>query len=239
MAEESVKLPAYAVVADRIRRRILSGDLPPGARLPTEAELMQEFGFSRSTIREATRILASERLVHTTRGPGGGTFVLRPDLGQLTTQVENSVALMAVAEMVTVDQLMDVRLLTEVHAAGTAAHLRSDEQLSRMRASLGPRENHPAYEADQDFHMQILAAAGNPMLELACAPVFRVLNDRFASEFASEDFWITSHVDHERIMAAIERGDAMAAMSEMRRHLDRLIDAYKEMSLLREPADED
>ncbi|WP_406690106.1 FCD domain-containing protein [Saccharopolyspora sp. ID03-671] len=237
-ADESVKLPAYAVVADRIRRRILSGDLPPGARLPNEAELMQESGFSRSTIREATRILASEHLVRTTRGPGGGTFVLRPDLGRLTTQVENSVALMTVAEMVTVDQLMDVRLLTEVHAAGTAAHQRSAEQLAAMRTALQPRTS-PTYEADQDFHMQILAAAGNPMLELACAPVFRVLHDRFSSEHASDDFWSASHADHERILAAIERGDSMTAMTEMRRHLDRLNDTYKEMGLLRGASEED
>lgn len=226
------KVPAYAVIAERIRTRILSGDIQPGERLPSEAELMEQFGFSRSTIREATRILASENLVVTTRGTTGGTFVAVPDISRLTAHVENSVALMAVAQTVTVDQLMDVRLLTEVHAAGVAAYLRNEEQLAGMRDAIELPDASASYEGNQEFHMQILQATGNPMLELVCAPVFRVLRDRFARARAPKDFWVTSQADHRRIMAAIERGDSMAAMGEMRRHLDLLSDAYKEMDLL-------
>lgn len=226
------KVPAYAVIAERIRARILSGALQPGERLPSEAELMEEFGFSRSTIREATRILASENLVVTTRGTTGGTFVAVPDMGRLTAHVENSVALMTVAQTVTVDQLMDVRLLTEVHAAGMAAYLRTDEQLRDMRDSVELPETSSNYEGNQEFHMQILQATGNPMLQLVCAPLFRVLRGRFARGRAPEDFWASSQEDHRRILAAIERKDSMAAMSQMRRHLDLLSDAYKEMDLL-------
>lgn len=221
------------MIADRIRQRILSGDLRAGDRLPSESDLMKEYGFSRSTIREATRILASENLVHTTRGTTGGTFVAVPDIVRLTAHVENSVALMTVAQAVTVDQLMDVRLLTEVHAAGTAAHWRTSEQLAGMRASIELPEASATYEANQEFHMQILQAAGNPMLELACAPVFKVLRGRFSRGRAPEDFWTSSQADHRRIMAAIDARDSMAAMGEMRRHLDRLSDAYEEMDLLR------
>ncbi len=229
---ESPKAPAYAVIADKLRTLILSGDLRPGQRLPSEAELMAQFGFSRSTIREATRILASENLVVTTRGTTGGTFVAVPDMARLTSHLENSVALMTVADAVTVEQLMDVRLLTEVHAAGTAAHRRTVEQLTGMREAIERPEASATYEANQEFHMLILNAAGNPMLELVCAPVFRVLRGRFARGRAPEDFWARSQEDHRRIMAAIELGDSMTAMSEMRRHLDRLSDAYEEMDLL-------
>ncbi|MEO9322177.1 FCD domain-containing protein [Nocardioides sp. C4-1] len=227
----SGKQPAYAVVAEGIRSRILSGELSPGERLPSEAELMEQHGFSRSTIREATRILASENLVVTTRGTTGGTFVAVPDIGRLTAHVENSVALMTVARTVTVDQLMDVRLLTEVHAAGVAAHLRTDDQLAGMRAAIEVPEASTTYEGNQEFHMQILQATGNPMLELVCAPVFRVLRGRFARGRTGDDFWTASQADHRRIMTAIETGDSMTAMSEMRRHLDLLSDAYKEMDL--------
>ncbi|HTW16766.1 MAG TPA: FCD domain-containing protein [Nocardioides sp.] len=229
---ETRKVPAYAVIADRLRTRILSGELRPGERLPSEADLMAQFGFSRSTIREATRILASENLVVTTRGTTGGTFVAVPDMARLSTHLENSVALMTVAETVSVEQLMDVRLLTEVHAAGTAAQRRTPEQLAGMREAIELPEASATYEANQEFHMLILNAAGNPMLELVCAPVFRVLRGRFAHGRAPEDFWTSSQVDHRRIMAAIEQGDSMTAMSEMRRHLDRLSDAYEEMDLL-------
>ncbi len=64
--------PAYAVLAEHLRNRILSGELQPGARLPGEAELTAEFGVGRSTIREALRSLASQNLITTTRGVTGG-----------------------------------------------------------------------------------------------------------------------------------------------------------------------
>ena len=230
---DSVKVPAYEAVAAVVRRRILAGELRPGQRLPSEAELIEDFGFSRSTIREAMRTLASENLVYTTRGTTGGTFVAVPDIARITARVEHSVALMAAADAVTVDQLMDVRALTEVHAAGTAAHRRTEEQLAQMRESVAETQASATYEANQEFHMLVLHAAGNPMLELICAPVFGVLSGRFVSERTGSGFWQSSQEDHRRILAAIEEGDSMAAMTQMRRHLDRISDEYKRMDLLR------
>ncbi|WP_110241567.1 FadR/GntR family transcriptional regulator [Nocardioides gilvus] len=230
MAE--VKLPAYEVVASEIRRRILSGEFAPGERLPSEAELIESSGNSRSTIREAMRTLASENLVFTTRGTTGGTFVASPDVATITSHLEHSVALMAAALEVTVEQLMDVRQLTEVHAAGHAASHRSQEQMEAMRRSVESAALETDYAGHQDFHMQILQASGNPMLELVCAPVFRVLSRRFVPERTASDFWETSQADHRAIMAAIESQDSLAAMSRMQRHLHRLEDAYKEMALL-------
>nr|WP_231896074.1 winged helix-turn-helix domain-containing protein [Gordonia sp. LAM0048] len=65
-------------MADALRVRILAGELTPGTRLPPDTELRAEFGVGQSTVREAIRSLASENLVHTTRGVTGGTFLLRP-----------------------------------------------------------------------------------------------------------------------------------------------------------------
>jgi len=228
------KMLAYAVVADQIRTRILSGELRPGQRLPTEVELIDAHGFSRSTIREAIRSLASENLVHTTRGVTGGTFVSFPNIGSISTHLQNGVTLMAAAQEVSVDQLMDVRQLTEVPASGKAAHLRSETQLTNLRSSIDDPWGAASYEANQEFHLIILRAASNPMLELVTAPVFRVLGVRFARDRAHEAFWTSSDHDHREILAAIEARDSMTAMNLMRRHLDRLGDAYKAMDLLRD-----
>ncbi|MCD9197752.1 FadR/GntR family transcriptional regulator [Aeromicrobium wangtongii] len=229
------KLPAYEVVAAEIRQRILSGEFAPGERLPSEAELIESSGNSRSTIREAMRTLASENLVYTTRGTTGGTFVASPDVAAITSHLENSVTLMAAALSVTVEQLMDVRQLTEVHAAGRAAHHRTEEQMATMRRSVDSAALETDYAGHQDFHMQILHASGNPMLELVCAPVFRVLSRRFVADRAAADFWEASQAEHRAIMAAIESQDSLTAMSLMQRHLHRIEDAYKEMELLTSP----
>lgn len=232
---DTTKMPAYETVASEIRRRILSGEYAPGQRLPSEAELIERYGFGRSTVREAMRTLTSENLVFTTRGTTGGTFVASPDVATITSNLENSVALMAAVQSVTVEQLMDVRQLTEVHAAGRAAHLRTAEQVEVMRGSVESAAGATDYAGHQDFHLLILQASGNPMLELVCTPVFRVLSRRFVPERAGSDFWQSSQADHRAIMAAVESGDSMAAMSRMQRHLHRLEDAYKEMEMLTGP----
>ena len=75
-----VKVPkASELVAADLRRRIVTGKLKPGALLPSEAVLMQEFGVSRPTLREAFRILESEAIITVLRGARGGGRVLEPD----------------------------------------------------------------------------------------------------------------------------------------------------------------
>src|SRR3546814_16660333 len=77
--------PAFArvpktaeLVADRIRRRIISGELDEGASLPPEGQLLEQFGVSRPTLREAIRILEAERLITVTRGSRSGARVSAP-----------------------------------------------------------------------------------------------------------------------------------------------------------------
>lgn len=233
MAGQTTKRPAYAVVSERIRDKILSGELRPGERLAPEAELIAEHGYGRSTIREAIRSLSSENLVYTTRGVTGGTFISTPSVGRISAQMETGVALMAAAETVSVDQLMDVRQLTEVPAAGKAAYHRSAAQLAELKAAIFDPSDAATYVRNQEFHLVILQAADNPLLELVTAPVFRVLSSRFARDKAPQDFWTCVDEDHRLILEAIEAQDSMAAMILMRRHLDHLGDAYMAMDLLR------
>src|SRR5437867_1116381 len=67
------------MVADRIRTRVLSGELEDGDRLPSFEALLQEFGVSPASLREALRILESEGLIHVRRGTNGGAVIRRPD----------------------------------------------------------------------------------------------------------------------------------------------------------------
>ncbi|MGU3584605.1 FadR/GntR family transcriptional regulator [Rhodococcus sp. C26F] len=224
--------PAYAVLAEHLRNRILSGELQPGARLPGEAELTAEFGVGRSTIREALRSLASQNLITTTRGVTGGSFVAAPSVGHISAHLETGVALMAAAETVTVAQLMEVRNLMEVPAAGMAAFRRTDEHLEQLEASIfdphslqGPE----TFAKNQEFHLVLLRATDNPLLELITAPVFRVLSSRFGREHAPEGFWQCVDHDHRAILDVVAAGDSMAAMDLMRRHLDNLGDSYRRM----------
>ncbi|WP_459546073.1 FadR/GntR family transcriptional regulator [Nocardia sp. X0981] len=235
---KSGRRPAYEVVADALRTRILEGELTPGTRLPTDAELRAEFGVGQSTVREAIRSLESGNLVHTTRGVTGGTFVSTPNIGRMSAHLETGVTLLAAAEAVTVDQLMEVRQLTEVPAAGAAAFRHTEAHLAELRAALfDPTDvvGHRTYASNHEFHRVLLRAADNPLLDLVTVPVFRVLSSRFRRDTAPDGFWDCVDKDHRAILAAVQARDSMTAMTLMRRHLDHLGDVYKQMDLLKRP----
>lgn len=78
---DRVRVPKTAeVIARTIRSQIVHREIPEGAALPSEAELMARFGVSRPSLREAFRILESEQLIAVRRGPRGGARVTRPNV---------------------------------------------------------------------------------------------------------------------------------------------------------------
>lgn len=78
---DRVRVPKTAeVVAHTLRSQIVRGEVPEGAALPSEGELMERFGISRPSLREAFRILESERLIEVRRGSRGGARAARPDV---------------------------------------------------------------------------------------------------------------------------------------------------------------
>ena len=74
---------------------MLDGSLAAGDRLPAEGELAVAFGVSRSTVREALRVLASRDLITTVRGTSGGSFVSHADADQVSAFLETSIGLMS------------------------------------------------------------------------------------------------------------------------------------------------
>lgn len=70
MIDREGPVPPYQQVANALRERIASGDIPPGRRIPSIVELEQEFGVARDTLRKAVQVLRDEGLVETVRGLG-------------------------------------------------------------------------------------------------------------------------------------------------------------------------
>src|SRR5690554_2268530 len=108
--------PAYRVLADTPRAQILSTELRPGDRLPAESELCELYGVSRSTVREALRALATERLLVTRREVSGGSFVATPEPGDIARLVQSSLSLLTSVDAVSVASLLEVRYMLEVPA---------------------------------------------------------------------------------------------------------------------------
>ena len=119
----------YELVAERLRERVVDGDLQPGERLPNEATLAVDFGVSRATVREALRVLAAQSLIRTSKGAGGGSYVTLPSVDGVSEYVLSSISLLADADDVTLEELLERELL-EVPAARLAAARRTGRSWS-------------------------------------------------------------------------------------------------------------
>jgi GntR family transcriptional repressor for pyruvate dehydrogenase complex len=163
-------------IAEQIRAGILRGELPPGQRLPSEAELASEFAVSRGTIRETMKLLSAQQLVEATRGASGGTFVRLPEPVDVAAAMGDTIALWFNAGSTSVAEVNDAREWIERGCTIMAARHRTAEDLAGIRAAVEAMEA-PGIEMDEmleldiDFHVAISRAAHNAVLELAMTAI--------------------------------------------------------------------
>lgn len=218
---------AYEVVADTIRNAIALRRFLPGEKLPAERELANQMTVSRTTIREAVRVLEGEGLVKVKRGATGGLVVLRPML----LEAEDA-GLYLKNQLTMLDDILDFRKANESVAAKLAAERRSPEQLARLErlfetmSELRGQEDKRAdtslisqfLATDSEFHLTIADAGRNKLIAQA-------INDARAAMFLPvgrvfvrlED---ESHAHHEEIYSAIKDGDGDRAASAMGLHIE-------------------
>jgi len=211
------------MLSDALRARILTRELRPGDRLPIEPDLAEQYGVSRSTVREALRVLTSQGLVSTSRGVLGGSFITCPEPAQIADYLHASLSLLAESRNAGVESLLEARDILEVPAAGLAALRRTPEDLEALRATLYDPADEPIgrrIQLSRLFHEVMLRAADSPIVEALSGPIFRVLYERLIDRLSKHDFVMEG--DHQLIFDAIAAGDAEAARAEMQIHLQRL-----------------
>ena len=213
----------YEQIAEQLRTLVVDGTLQPGARLPNEAVLAREYGVSRATLREALRSLAAQDLIRTAKGAGGGSFITLPSVEHVSSFVHSSITLMADANDVSLEDLLEARELLEVPAARLAANRRDDDELERLRQTIpdeplrmGPDQQ---FVYNQDFHSVVIDCCDNALLAIAAQPIFGVLQRNLARTKLGERFHRAINDQHRSIAGAIEAGDADAAGGEMQAHL--------------------
>jgi DNA-binding FadR family transcriptional regulator len=221
MTGQTVRLPAYQTLADELRAEITSGRLQPGERLPPEPELCIRTGVSRSTVREALRLLASQHLIVTTRGVTGGSFVAHPDAGQLSDALSTGLALLTSSPSVGMADLLELRLALEVPAAALAAPRRGEQHLNDMREALFDPDTDDLdtmLRAHSAFHSAVASATCNPLFELMTRPLYQV---SYGEELLQtpEGYWAQIDTDHRDLLSCITARDADSAAAISRRHL--------------------
>ena len=123
-------------MAIEIQHYIQEEGLGPGDFLGREEDLAAEFGVSRPTLREALRLLASGNLIRATKGPGGGIFVARTAEEGMSRSLSDAIAMMLETRAVSLQELLDARMLLEVPLAGLAAYRADAGTVAQLREGL-------------------------------------------------------------------------------------------------------
>jgi len=208
----------YEEVAKQIERLILK-KLKPGDKLPSERELAETLRVSRSSIRDAIRGLELMGLVEPRQG--AGTIVRETSVEALVNPFAN--ALKHRKEMVS--ELLDFRRMLEPPLAARAATHASADEVSEMEEILERQEakqgqGDAAVAEDTEFHYSIALASGNGVVLKVLDIVMDLLRETRERSLQVEGRPQKSLAGHRRILAAIQRHDAEAAKSAMRRHIE-------------------
>jgi len=207
------------VVSSQIEERILVRQYCPGALLPPEMELCQEFGVSRTVVREAIRTLEERGLLHIRHGVG--TQVLASQRGGFGTAIASALRQTGC----TMGDVLDFRKLVEPEIAAAAARRATRQDLVDMEEaleafsisqSIGVRG--PEAEAHLRFHQTVLRAAHNPVIEALVDPLAEMIllsNLPYTNEPSSEGSIEASIIAHRNIFAAIRAGDSQEARLAM------------------------
>ena len=158
-----------AQIAKAIRDAIMSGDLIVDERLPSEAELAEQFAVSRPTVREALKRLGAQSLIRTQRGATGGAFVNRLTFEDAYGQQITTSTLLLSMNEVSFATACEARYALERACAPLSAQRRTADHLATMRAE-AHRQSQPGLTdeafcaSDVAFHRALVDAAGNPVL---------------------------------------------------------------------------
>jgi GntR family transcriptional repressor for pyruvate dehydrogenase complex len=219
---------------DRLAAEIVDGKLRPGARLPTEQEMMSAMGVSRTVVREAVAALRAQGLVVTRQGVGAFVagdvqrrpFRIDPDGLRSITEVLN---------------IVELRMGVEIESAGLAAERAGAADVRRIAAALKSLDDafargDSAVDEDVAFHRAIASATGNPQfvrfLEFMGHYIIPRRTIRPAGERSEEQraYYRSIQDEHRAIYAAIRDRDPTAARAAMRRHLTTSRERYRKLA---------
>jgi GntR family transcriptional regulator, transcriptional repressor for pyruvate dehydrogenase complex len=210
--------PVSAEIARKLLDYLLSGELLPGDRLPSERELSRTFGVGRSAVRDALKPLTLLGIIDVRQGDG--TYLRATESELLPKAVEWGLLL---GERRAID-LVEARWHIEVALATLAAQRRSEEDLRDMRRLLRQMQDAGSadefIEADVAFHLRLAGAARNSVLAGILTNIRSLIEVWITRVTYAADSVVPSYQEHVPIMEAVEAGDPAAAAAAMGAHLD-------------------
>lgn len=212
----------YEQIVEQIEASILKGELKPGEKLPSERELAEQFGVSRTAIREAVKALTQKGLVEVHMGRG--TFVInstplavRHSLG-LVVKLDGSEGTRS---------LVEVREILEPEIAALAAGRARDEHIKMMQDAVAMmdaslQDIDAFIEADLDFHLALAEGTQNVLIPTLTDTLVILLREQRKRIALVKGGMVRAQKHHKKILAAVLKGDSHEARQTMRAHLEQI-----------------
>lgn len=220
-SQDLIKNPRlYEQVVERLSLQIFNGALRHGDQLPNERKLAEQYGVSRTVIREAMKTLVNNGLVEVRTGQG--TFVVDDTAKALKNSIHT---LMRFGEdKDRLREMVELRELLEPGIAALAARRAEAHELERMQAAIDDMDramdDATAFiEADNRFHLQLAIATHNRLLPRILDSIVDLLNQLRGEIFQVEGGPQRGQAHHRKILATVRDRDAAAARRAMEDHL--------------------
>jgi GntR family transcriptional regulator, transcriptional repressor for pyruvate dehydrogenase complex len=203
----------FEETVERLGTAIRLGLLPPGAQLPPERDLAEQMGISRSTLRQSLTALTQSGHLVAVRGRGGGWFVADPLPPAQSEPVELSEW----------RELLDYRVAIEVGAVVLASERAEAHEIAQLRRHVERMrevDDFPTFrQADVFFHLGLAEAAGSSRLVAAMTEVQGAMSELIGHIAHPPEVLDRSNLQHAKLIALLERGDAERAARLIRDHV--------------------
>jgi GntR family transcriptional regulator, sialic acid-inducible nan operon repressor len=227
-------------LADGIQERLLSmiwnGDVALGDPLPSERELMASFAVGRPAIREAMQNLQRMGLVEIRHGERARVAV--PSFARMVDQMSDAMRHLLTHSSTSLEHLKEARAIFEMEMARIAARRRTNADTERLREVLAMQASSsndlPRFlEWDGKLHREIASISGNPIFVSLSEALFRWLVHFHVDLGRSPRLEKQTLAEHEKIVAAIAKGDVEGAAKAMGDHLSRANRLYRQAGSVR------
>ncbi|QBI18533.1 FadR family transcriptional regulator [Egibacter rhizosphaerae] len=225
---------AYQEVVAQIQQEILAGRLRSGDRLPGERQLSEMLGVSRSSVREALRVLETLDIVRarTGTGPESGSIIV----GEAGGTMGGVLLMHAALDHFSLEDVVNVRVALEGQAVRAAAQLRDDEQLASLEklvhrmesGDLGPEE---FLELDSSFHVVIAQASGNRLTGYVMQSLRQLIEHWLGQLLLPHPGWPELRTalasEHREVFEAIRDGDGERGAEILTEHIRKAYERVK------------
>lgn len=217
-------------VAEHIKGLVKNGQLKPGDRLPTEREMAQEFGVSRTVIRDAVKTLVGVGILEVKHGVGIFVGIMN------SNTVARQLSSLLINENDTIENLFGVRMVLETAAAGWAAEKKTHSDLPRIfnfikeskRLLIESNDLESYWLHDHNFHLLVAELSANPVAVRLMENLLDLLQETRHLSIAIPGRNNLSVEEHIKILEAILQGQAETARLMMQGHLDSVLKSIKQ-----------